>query len=194
MLVTTWWEHLTFQLGSGDLHDIRHAKPTQLANLPCSRILVWEPPADEFLVFVTRRVLKNRNSFRDAAQNEIRRFEHPGTAGIRRDDNDIGRRDRFMTTSAHPAVRRTDSPREGTTTIIAAANATTTSIRAHLGRVRIHLVVRWVSEDGQRPSDKKATRVLGIHADGLSYRLITRNVGMSKNTVMDIVRRNTGER
>jgi putative DNA-invertase from lambdoid prophage Rac len=56
------------------------------------------------------------------------------------------------------------------------------------------LVVRWVSEDGQRPSDKKATRVLGIHADGLSYRLITRNVGMSKNTVMDIVRRNTGER
>ena len=44
---------------------------------------------------------------------------------------------------------------------------------------------------GQRPSDKKAKRVLGMHADGLSYRLIARNVGMSKNTVMDIVRRNT---
>ena len=45
---------------------------------------------------------------------------------------------------------------------------------------------------GQRPSDKKAKRVLGMHADGLSYRLIARNVGLSKNTVMDIVRRNSG--
>jgi putative DNA-invertase from lambdoid prophage Rac len=45
---------------------------------------------------------------------------------------------------------------------------------------------------GQRPSDKKVKRVLGMHADGLSYRLIARNVGLSKNTVMDIVRRNTG--
>ena len=45
---------------------------------------------------------------------------------------------------------------------------------------------------GQRPSDKKAKRVLGLHADGLSYRLIARNVGMSKNTVMNIVRRSVG--
>jgi DNA invertase Pin-like site-specific DNA recombinase len=43
---------------------------------------------------------------------------------------------------------------------------------------------------GQRPSDKKAKRVLALHRDGLSYRLIGRNVGLSKNTVMDIVRRN----
>jgi putative DNA-invertase from lambdoid prophage Rac len=42
---------------------------------------------------------------------------------------------------------------------------------------------------GQRPSDKKAKRVLSLHADGLSYRLIARNAGLSKNTVMDIVRR-----
>jgi hypothetical protein len=34
---------------------------------------------------------------------------------------------------------------------------------------------------GQRPSDKKAKKVLGLHADGLPYRLIARNVGMSKN-------------
>jgi transposase len=32
-----------------------------------------------------------------------------------------------------------------------------------------------------------------MHADGLSYRLIARKVGMSKNTVMDIIRRNNGE-
>jgi putative DNA-invertase from lambdoid prophage Rac len=44
---------------------------------------------------------------------------------------------------------------------------------------------------GQRLSDKKAKRVLQLHADGLSYRLIGRNVGLSKNTVMDIVRRVT---
>jgi DNA-directed RNA polymerase specialized sigma24 family protein len=31
-----------------------------------------------------------------------------------------------------------------------------------------------------------------MRADGLSYRLIARNVGMSKNTVMDIVRRGVG--
>ena len=37
---------------------------------------------------------------------------------------------------------------------------------------------------GQRPSDKKAKRVLGMHADGLSYRFTARNVRMSKNTVV----------
>jgi DNA-directed RNA polymerase specialized sigma24 family protein len=42
---------------------------------------------------------------------------------------------------------------------------------------------------GQRPSDKKAKKVLVLHKEGLSYRLIGRNVGLSKNTVMEIVRR-----
>ena len=44
-------------------------------------------------------------------------------------------------------------------------------------------------KEGQRPSDKKASKVLDLHRDGLSYRLIGRNLGLSKNTVMDIVRR-----
>jgi DNA invertase Pin-like site-specific DNA recombinase len=44
-------------------------------------------------------------------------------------------------------------------------------------------------QPGQRPSDKKAKRVLQLHRDGLSYRLIGRNLGLSKNTVMDIVKR-----
>ena len=42
---------------------------------------------------------------------------------------------------------------------------------------------------GQRPSDKKAKRVLAQHKDGVSYRLIGRNLGLSKNTVMQIVQR-----
>jgi putative DNA-invertase from lambdoid prophage Rac len=42
---------------------------------------------------------------------------------------------------------------------------------------------------GHRPSDKKAKRVLVMHRDGLSYRLIGRNLGLSKNTVMEIVNR-----
>ena len=42
---------------------------------------------------------------------------------------------------------------------------------------------------GFRPSNKKARKVLAMHRDGLSYRLIGRNVGLSKNTVMEIVRR-----
>ena len=44
-------------------------------------------------------------------------------------------------------------------------------------------------QHGQRPSDKKAKRVLAMHKEGLSHRLIGRNVGLSKNTVMEIVRR-----
>ena len=35
-------------------------------------------------------------------------------------------------------------------------------------------------------------RVRGMHADGLSYRLIARNVGVSKNMVMEIVRQSVG--
>jgi len=46
---------------------------------------------------------------------------------------------------------------------------------------------------GQRPSDKKAKKVLAMHQEGPSYRLIGCNVGLSKNTVMDIVRRNSGQ-
>jgi hypothetical protein len=35
--------------------------------------------------------------------------------------------------------------------------------------------------------------VLDIHKEGLSYRLIGRNVGLSKNTVMDIVQRDAAD-
>jgi putative DNA-invertase from lambdoid prophage Rac len=45
-------------------------------------------------------------------------------------------------------------------------------------------------QEGQRPSDKKAKRVLVMHREGLSYRLIGRNLGLSRNTVMQIVKRN----
>ena len=44
-------------------------------------------------------------------------------------------------------------------------------------------------QQGQRPSDKKAKKVLSLHAEGLSYRLIARNLGLGKNTVMEIVKR-----
>jgi len=35
-------------------------------------------------------------------------------------------------------------------------------------------------QHGQRPSDKKAKRVLVMHKEGLSYRLIGRNVGFRR--------------
>jgi putative DNA-invertase from lambdoid prophage Rac len=44
-------------------------------------------------------------------------------------------------------------------------------------------------QPGQRPSDKKARRVVELHREGLSCRLIGRNLGLSKNTVMEIVKR-----
>jgi len=43
---------------------------------------------------------------------------------------------------------------------------------------------------GQRPkADRLATKVMGLAAQGRSYRLIGREVGLSKNTVADIVKR-----
>lgn len=42
---------------------------------------------------------------------------------------------------------------------------------------------------GERPSDKHAKKVLELAKEGLSYRLIGRNLGLSKNTVMAIVQR-----
>ena len=42
---------------------------------------------------------------------------------------------------------------------------------------------------GQRPSDRKAARVVALSDDGLSLRLIGRQVGLSKNTVGAILRR-----
>ena len=46
-------------------------------------------------------------------------------------------------------------------------------------------------QPGQRPkSDRLAPKVLALIAQGRSYRLVGREVGLSKNTVADIVRRN----
>ena len=42
---------------------------------------------------------------------------------------------------------------------------------------------------GHRPSGKKAKRVLVLHKEGLSSGPIGRNLGLSKNTVMEIVKR-----
>jgi hypothetical protein len=93
-------ENLGFTFGStfssGDLYDIHHAQPPQLANLTCARINVREPPADELVVFSTRRVGKNRNSRQDAALHEVRRFEHPRAAGIKRFNDEVCRRQRFV--------------------------------------------------------------------------------------------------
>jgi putative DNA-invertase from lambdoid prophage Rac len=46
-------------------------------------------------------------------------------------------------------------------------------------------------QPGQRPkSDRFASKVLALAADGRSYRLIAREMGLSKNTVLEIVKRN----
>jgi len=41
----------------------------------------------------------------------------------------------------------------------------------------------------QGPSADKAKRGSNLHEENLSHRLIARNVGLSKNTLMEIVRR-----
>jgi DNA invertase Pin-like site-specific DNA recombinase len=46
-------------------------------------------------------------------------------------------------------------------------------------------------QPGQRPkSDRLAPKVLALVSQGRSYRLIGREVGLSKNTIADIVKRN----
>ena len=46
-------------------------------------------------------------------------------------------------------------------------------------------------QPGQRPkSDRFTPKVLALVADGRSYRLIARELGLSKNTVLEIVKRN----
>ena len=48
-------------------------------------------------------------------------------------------------------------------------------------------------QHGQRPkSDRLAPKVLALVAQGRSYRLVGREVGLSKNTVAGIVKRNGG--
>ena len=48
---------------------------------------------------------------------------------------------------------------------------------------------------GQRPkSDRLAPKVLALVAAGRSYRLISRELGLSKNTVLEIVKRNRTRR
>ena len=42
---------------------------------------------------------------------------------------------------------------------------------------------------GYRPSAKHDEKVLAMHRDGLPYRLIGRNLGLSNNTVMKIIKR-----
>jgi hypothetical protein len=86
MLIAPCPEHLGFTLGAnaglGNLHDIRYTKRPQLADLPCTRVLVREPAADELMVFAARRVGENRNSRRNPALHEISRFESTGAAGV----------------------------------------------------------------------------------------------------------------
>jgi len=45
---------------------------------------------------------------------------------------------------------------------------------------------------GQHPSDKKVSKVLDLRREGLSYRIIARNLGMSPTTIQQIVRREMG--
>ena len=84
------------------MHDIRHAKPPKLANLPCACILVREPSADELVVFATWRIRKNRNACRDAALHEVCRLERPCAAGSKRYDYDVGGR-YWLADDEHPS-------------------------------------------------------------------------------------------
>jgi len=127
VLVAPWRKNLAFtfrsRVGSGNLHDIRYAKRPQLANLPRACILVGESARMNSSP-LHWRVGKNRNSRRDAALHEVRRFERPAPP----ESSDMTMMSAgatgSSTTSAHPAARRTGSD-GGTATMAAATNAST---------------------------------------------------------------------
>ena len=117
MLVAPWRKCLTFSFGSnigsgGDLHDICDTKPPQLASLRCGPILIREPPANEFVIFSTRKIGKNRYSRCDAALHEVCRFQRPRAAGIRRYDDDVGGHDWFIDDEG-PSCGSQDRPPNG---------------------------------------------------------------------------------
>src|SRR5215475_11947832 len=64
-------------------------------------------------------------------------------------------------------------------------------VKSGLAAARAHGIVL-SRQEGQRPSDKKGKKVLAQHRQGLSYRRIGRNLGLSENTVMEIVKREAG--
>ena len=99
MLIAPLRKHLrlrtfVFNVASRDLHDILHAKRSELASLPFSRIFVRQSPANELEVFSTRRVGKNSNPRCDAALNEVRRFERAHAPCVKRYYNHVCGRDR----------------------------------------------------------------------------------------------------
>ena len=99
MLVTPDRKHLTFALGSsvcrGDPHDVLHAKHPELANLTGGLILVDESTAYELVIFHAWRVGEHRDLRRDAPLYKVGSFERASTAGIKGNDDNVGRRDRI---------------------------------------------------------------------------------------------------
>lgn len=100
VLVAPRRKHLAFAVRAsffcGNLHDLRYAEPSQLLNLPRRRILVGKSSANELEILSTRGIRKNRNPRRNAAMDEIRGFENPCTARMRRYDDDVGRSERLV--------------------------------------------------------------------------------------------------
>jgi len=67
-----------------------------------------------------------------------------------------------------------------------------TTVRVAAARARGKKLGR---QPGQRPKlDRLARKVLALVAQGLSYRLVGREVGLSKNTVAGIVKRSRPDR
>jgi putative DNA-invertase from lambdoid prophage Rac len=92
-----------------------------------------------------------------------------------------------------PAIRPVDAARQDDRLVMAAL----AEFERDLIRERIKSGIaaakargkRLGRQPGQRPSDRKAKKVLKLAEAGLSYRLIGRHVGLSKNTVGAILQR-----
>jgi hypothetical protein len=142
MLIAPLRKHLilrtfVFNVGSGNLHDIvhakqPHAKQPQFASLRCGCILVRESPADELKIFFMRRSAKT------ATRVAMPLFTRSAASGapapsVSSDTTMISAGATVsLTTSAHPAARRSGRRAGVTVRIAAAANATAPRIKTHL--------------------------------------------------------------
>ena len=161
LLVGPARKRLPFALGPidfGDLRDIGDAKRGQFPDLPRRRVLIRQPAANELKSTPLGGSAKTATRFATPPY-EVRRLERASGVRINRQDNDIGVGDRFATTRAHPAARKTGSRRGRTATTTNMTRASVARTRAHHGHPKILLrFMGYAAQSRHRPTSSTICR------------------------------------
>lgn len=110
LLLAPFGKHRTLVFAPGyvprDQFDVIDTERRKLSDRACSRTLIMDAAADEFLFGGgIGRVGENCDSRGNTAMNEIGGLEHPGAAGIDCQDDGIGRSDGITGARLFPLTR-----------------------------------------------------------------------------------------